>query len=468
MQSFSIKRSQVTGIYRLEPSYYYYNVVVKERSMARGINYVKLHTMTEMISDGEHSAIPRQKKAGVRYLYGRNIKDGIINFDPNTDSSYISTENYHKFKRIHLNEDDVLMTIVGTIGKVAVYKKSYVGTAGIPRHIAKIRLKEDSIFSNHYLVAFLLSKLGKRQITNISTGNNQPLLSIANIETLDIPIISQKEHDKITKDSKRCIECEEEALALIKEAQSVFYSESGIHFSEVKEDLRYTAYKSELVKNNLWISLFNYPLYVNTVKEMAAHWPLHSLGSLVEVFVGDEVGSDSYNEYVEKRSSDIPFVRTSDIINYELDQFPDFYVSNSTYVALAQGVQAGDILFSKDGKIGMVGMVTASDKMIVSSGFAILRLKPEAIQLGVTPEYLFTVLTLPEIGIYASKRRTVVASTIPHLREDRLKEMEIPIIGKSTIGLISEKVKAAFELKDEKKRLQKSIRESIDKLFEEE
>ena len=451
MQSFSIKRSQVTGIYRLEPSFYYYNVIVKERSMARGINYVKLHTMTEMISDGEHSAIPRQKQAGVRYLYGRNIKDGIINFDPNTDSSYISSENYHKFKRIHLLEDDVLMTIVGTIGKVAVYKKSYVGTAGIPRHIAKIRLKEDSVFSNHYLVAFLLSKLGKRQITNISTGNNQPLLSIANIETLDIPIVSKNAHDKITKDSKRCLECEESALSLIK---------------DVKEDLRYTAYKSDLVRNNLWISLFNYPLYVNTVKEMAKHWSLHSLGSLVDVFVGDEVGSDSYNEYVDKSSTDIPFVRTSDIINYELDQFPDFYVSHSTYIALAQGVRAGDILFSKDGKIGMVGMVTASDRMIVSSGFAILRLKPEAIQLGVTPEYLFTVLTLPEIGIYASKRRTVVASTIPHLREDRLKEIEIPLVGKRTIDSITEKIKAAFKLKDEKKRLQKSIREQIDKEFE--
>ena len=113
----------------------------------------------------------------------------------------------------------------------------------------------------------------------------------------------------------------------------------------------------------------------------------------------------------------------------------------------------------------MVGMLTKSDKVIIASGFCALRLKKEAEKYRFTPEYLFLVLSIKEIGIFASKRRTVVASTIPHLREERLKEIEIPILEPLAIEKITALVKIAFELKDEKKHLIKEVREKMDSYF---
>ncbi|MBR0072665.1 MAG: restriction endonuclease subunit S, partial [Bacteroidales bacterium] len=158
--------------------------------------------------------------------------------------------------------------------------------------------------------------------------------------------------------------------------------------------------------------------------------------------------------------------RTSDIVNYEIDQYPDFFIPKEIYDELGQGFQSGDVLFTKDGKIGMVGMVTEYDKAIISSGFVGLRLNKKAQEYGVTPEYLFLTLSIKEVGIYASKRRTVVASTIPHLREERLKEIEIPILDGTTITEITDLVKQAFKLKDEKKRLISEVRETMDGYFE--
>lgn len=178
------------------------------------------------------------------------------------------------------------------------------------------------------------------------------------------------------------------------------------------------------------------------------------------------VGSDTYIGYLDKKKSDVPFVRTSDIVNYEIDQYPDFYIPKEIYEELGQGFQKGDVLFTKDGKIGMVGMITEYDTAIISSGFAGLRLNKKAKNYGITPEYLFIELSIKEIGIYASKRRTVVASTIPHLREERLKEIEIPILNKETISEITDLVKRAFQLKDEKKRLIAEVRETMDGYFE--
>jgi type I restriction enzyme S subunit len=75
-------------------------------------------------------------------------------------------------------------------------------------------------------------------------------------------------------------------------------------------------------------------------------------------------------------------------------------------------------------------------------------------------------LSLKETGLYPSIRRTVIASTLPHLREERLREFEIPILDKNSIDEITKLVKEAFELKDEKKKLIKEVRKEIDNYFD--
>jgi type I restriction enzyme S subunit len=465
IKAFEINKSDVSSDYRFEAAFYHFSKIIKEESLNNGVFYNKLKTLCSTISDGEHSAIPRQKEFGVRYLYGRNIKDGIVNFDPNTDSSYITEENYQKFTRIHLKENDILLTIVGTIGKTAVYKQEYIGKAGIPRHIAKIRLKDDCNVSPEYIVAFFLSKLGKWQLYNITTGNIQPLLSIGNIEKLDIPIIKKELHDEITEKERKVVECETQALKLISQAQQLFYTRIGINFKKIAKETTFSVCKSDFADADLWTPMYSNPLFVNTLKTIKDKWQTIPVGEITDLKKGDEVGSETYIGYLDKHQTDVPFVRTSDIVNYEIDQYPDFFIPKEIYNELEQNFQCGDVLFTKDGKIGMIGMITDNDKAIISSGFVGLRLNKKANKYGITPEYLFLALSIKEIGVYASKRRTVVASTIPHLREERLKEIEIPILDKETILEITEMVKQAFKLKDEKKQLITEVRETMDGYF---
>lgn len=99
IKTFEINKSDISSDFRFEPAYYYFTKIIKKKSLANGVIFNELKTMCSTISDGEHSAIPRLKEAGVRYLYGRNIKEGVVNFDPNTDSSYISEANYLNFRR---------------------------------------------------------------------------------------------------------------------------------------------------------------------------------------------------------------------------------------------------------------------------------------------------------------------------------------------------------------------------------
>jgi type I restriction enzyme S subunit len=106
---------------------------------------------------------------------------------------------------------------------------------------------------------------------------------------------------------------------------------------------------------------------------------------------------------------------------------------------------------TKDGKIGQAAIVTETDKAIIASGIARIRIKKN--DYNITPEYLFTVLSLKETGYNPAIRRTVIGTTIPHLREERLKQIAIPVLDDDRIKKITQNVKTAFELKAKRKEL---------------
>ena len=298
------------------------------------------------------------------------------------------------------------------------------------------------------------------------TLTGQKYLNSTNFKKLRVPIVTAQQVEEITYLMKSIVDREARAVNNIEQAQYLFYSRIGIDFKVVAKENDFSVDKSKFDNADLWTPMYSYPLYVNTLKTIKSKWQTVTVGQISNLKKGDEVGSETYIGYLDKRKTDVPFIRTSDIVNYETDQYPDFYIPVEIYNELEQGFQSGDVLFTKDGKIGMVGMITENDKVIISSGFVGLRLNNKAKEYNITPEYLFLSLSIKEIGLYASKRRTVVASTIPHLREERMKEIEIPVLDKKTIDEITALVKQAFQLKDEKKHLIAEVREMMDEYFE--
>lgn len=465
MKMFEVSISKLKFGDRLIPLCYYYSDFIKENNIKKGIKYVKLGDISK-ISDGEHSAIPRNNIEGIRYLYGRNIKEGVIDFDPISDDSYISKEDYDNFKRCHICQNDVLIEILGTVGKSAIYKEEYVGIAGIPRHISNISLYDDAPITPEYLTAFLRSKFGKWQMNSVMTGNIQQLLSLKNLREFDIPVPEKKIIDYITSKEKEALNYEIEALDLLKKAQLVFYDGLNFDLSLVESNTFFSINATELDTTNSWSpSLYNVK-YVNTAEAIKKYNNAKSLKEITNIINGDEVGSESYEEFIDKSNDSIPFIRTSDIVNNETDLYPDYFVASDVMLNLAQDIRHKDVLFTKDGKIASVGMVTDSDNVIVSSGIARIRLNEDGMSNGLTQEYLFTALNTPEIGQYAAARRTVVASTIPHLRIERLKEIEIPIESKEYVDRITDLVNRAFTLKGKRKLVLKNTENYLDDYFQ--
>lgn len=449
LNCFSVSISKLKRGNSLVPEFYYYLTILKENNLKKGIDYIKLGKYK--VSDGEHSAIPRNSIGGIRYLYGRNIRESCVDFDPISDEPYIDIEDYHKIKRIHLTENDVLVPIVGTIGKSAIYKKEYIDVAGIPRHIAHITIENEDIITPEYLSVFLRSKYGKTQLYSLTTGNIQPLLSLKNLKEVDIPILPNNIIREITDNERIANELLIKSVKKIEEARNLFYKSLGFDIKTIKGDFSFNISSQSLLNNDIWTPKHYNSLYKNINNEIVKNLRVEKLGNIVsDSFHGVEVGSVNYKQYLDKEEIDRPFIRTSDIVNYSVDLYPDFYVSEEIYSGINQILKAKDVIFTKDGKIGATGMIMSNDNCILSSGIQIMRLNEYGMQLGLTQEYLFLVLSIKEIGYYEAIRRTVVASTIPHLRPERMNDMIIPILPKKNIELITKLIDEAFLYKNDR------------------
>jgi len=375
---------------------------------------------------------------------------------------YIPLKNHKKEIKTKLVPGDLALSKIGKyLGKIAQ----------VPLRFEEVNISQNIIgvafdcedYLKKYVFLYLTTPLAINQILRVSKQHNQNKLTLPDIRELKIPLLSEERMKFYAKEVNELSILEDESYKLVKKAQDVFYEKLGIAFNEIKKEFSFTTTLKSIRAESFFSPEYSNPLYNNTIKALEKY-ETKPLSELVKPFKGSEVGSDNYNLYTDKIESDIPFIRTSDIVNYEVDNYPDFFIADEIYQELNQQIKPLDIIFSKDGSIGNVAMLTDADKVIIGSGFLILRTKKET---DISPYYIFCALSIPEIGDFQSRKRTVIASTIPHLRPENLLKTRIPILPKDDRDLISDILKEAFEKKALRKKKLDIIKKKLELEFEE-
>ena len=424
----------------------------------QNIDLISVEDISSHITNGATPLGAQFPNKGVPFYRANDVKKFSFNF---LDHKFITSEQSKVLKRSILKPKDIVFTIKGKVGDIAVFPEGKE-ESNINQDNALIRLKEGH--DPYYFAGIFNSKFGFNQIKAYATATINPFLGLGNLKKLKLPLLKEKERKEISKEIKLADDKNIEALKILNDAKIELYNLIGIDFSKISNEKFFSVKLSDFESASLWTPKYSFPFYVDTTNKIKDKFSIKTLGEIVNIKRGDEVGSENYNRYLEKADNDIPFIRTSDLLNYELDSYPDYHIPLEIYGDLKQDLKENDILFTKDGRVGMLAMLTKRDKAIIASGVCRLRLKDKI--KNITPEYLFLVLSLDEIGLNSAIRRTVVASTIPHLREERLKEIEIPILKDEEILKITEKVKKAFQLKNEKKVILENVRKRINSHFE--
>lgn len=125
---------------------------------------------------------------GRPFMRSQNVSNGHLLLD---DIVYISQQMHEKLKSTEIKLHDVLLNITGaSIGRCAIADNRIVG-GNVNQHVCIIRLCNKDISS--YLCAFMLSRLGQKQIASYQVGGNREGLNYEQISSFYISLPSSKE-----------------------------------------------------------------------------------------------------------------------------------------------------------------------------------------------------------------------------------------------------------------------------------
>ena len=203
--------------------------------------------------------------------------------------------------------------------------------------------------------------------------------------------------------------------------------------------------QSDRIISNIFIPKYYDPNIDVILDDLSSTHKIVSFGHLidsgiVQVESGNEVGKSSYG------TGDIPFVRTSDIANWEIKSFPKQGLSDDIYRVYSdrQDVKSGDILLVKDGTylIGNNCFITEADSRIVYQSH-IYKIRVTNTK-ELSPEILF--LLLNSSIVQRQFRSIQFTADIIDTIGRRIREVRLPIpVCRSRCETLSERTRTVLD-----------------------
>jgi type I restriction enzyme, S subunit len=447
---------------RLDCKYFFVKILFDRLSKNKDYEVKNLDDLKIKVSSGSYIDTYTSSDTGIKFLRVANIKP--YNIDEQENSLvYVKKEVNDKIK---VKENEIVLgrtqATIEKLGISSIVDDKIKGSA-ISQHVSKLTINPE-ILSPFYLISYLNSKFFKAQTALATHGDTRVELTHSQLKKVRVFIPAKKIIEDIENKTKIIIRSNRQSIDLIKEAQEILREKLELNKFKYRNDKFFSNKISKICDFGIWNARSHLPIYTETEEYIEDNFKCEKLGKIAKIKKGAEAGSDNYKTDLFKEKLDFAFIRTSDIINNEIDMYPDYYVSEIIAKGSKTNLIGGDIVFSKDGKVGEIAIASNHDRAMIASGFARIRLEEKETKF--TSEYLFTVLSVKETGFYPAIRRTIIASTIPHLREERLKEINVPLIDDKSIEKITNLIKKAYELKDKKKKLILEVRKEIDGFFD--
>ena len=137
-------------------------------------------------------ATPYYVDKGVKYLQGKNVKDGKID---SAGLIYISEEFHLKKNNSKLSIDDILMVQSGHVGECAVIETEY-DNANCHALIVLSPHQEQKT-NSHFVKYYFYTPLGKKIISQVKTGNTIEHVLASEIKEVELNFPSKEEQTKI-------------------------------------------------------------------------------------------------------------------------------------------------------------------------------------------------------------------------------------------------------------------------------
>ena len=299
---------------------------------------VKLEEVVDILGDGLHGT-PKYSDDGEYYFINGNNLDGKIIVNEKTKR--VGLEQYLKYKK-DLNDRTLLVSINGTLGKVAEYGGEDII---LGKSACYFNVKKD--VNKKYIKYILLSDIFKHYIHNYSTGTTIKNLGLKQMRKFKFPLPNIEEQEKIANilsslDDK--IELNNEMNKTLEEMAQSIFKRWFIDFEFPNEDGQpYKSSGGEMVESELGM--------------IPNGWEVSTIYDLAEYINGTSFKSKDYGE------SGLPIIKIAELKN-GITESTKFFLGNKDEKFYLKN---RDILFSWSGNPD-----TSIDTFIWYKGDAIL------------------------------------------------------------------------------------------------
>ena len=322
----------------------------------------------------------------IPYITSKNIKGGKIDFQ---NTKYINEHVYQELSRTRcIIENDILISMIGTIGEAVIVKKEDLFFYGQNMYILRLnnKLVNHKFFLYYFTAPFILNSLLSKK-----NSSNQGYLKAGQIESLKIPIPPLPVQTEIVKilDALTALTSELTSELILRRKQYEYYREKLLS----EEDL-------ERVGGE-WKNLKDILINLRTGLNPRNNFKLNTDGA--------------ENYYITVRELDSVNIKITDKTDKISNQAREIIDKRSK-------LNIGDILFSGTGTIGKTAFISELPRnWNIKEGVYALTVNPEIIK----PMYLLRLLqseiTKKQINNF------VMGSTVKSISMADLKKVKILI-----------------------------------------
>jgi restriction endonuclease S subunit len=386
---------------RIDPDYFMPSFLLNEKII--GLTKWKyLDDISEKITDfgaySQNNIIEYLESGSHFFIRNQDIKDFFLE----DEKIFIDKQVYDQLS-LHLEEKDILVQRVGTLGKAGiVLKKDLPSTAN--QNLAQIK-PDLRLINPFYLITFLNSKFGESYFERLKTGNVQPWLNLQQIKRLKIPIFEQKFQEVIERIVHKSFSSRNQSKSLYSQAEQLLLSELGLLDWKPKHTLSFIKNYSDTQKAERIDAEYFQPKYEEIIEAVKKYkGGFDTLADLTKL-----VGHPSNPPYETSNIENKTFIITQKhLANYfPADNFwkdeealyttDEFIEKNRKFI-----LQKNDIiLYSVGAYIGKANLYNASIKATIGSFLTLIRPKIEKIN----PFYLLVFLN-SKIGQELTRRNS--------------------------------------------------------------
>ena len=400
------------------------------------------------ITDGIHNSIDFDENSNILLFSAKAPKENAFNI---SGLKKISKKQHLENPRTALQEGDVIISTVGTIGNCAVITKNLL-PANSDRHVGILRTKNIPPF---FLSTFLLSKYGRMQSNRNIVGNVQPNLYIRDMKKFIIPNFSKHFQLQIEKIVKEAHQKQSESKQLYTEAENLLLTELDLLDYQPQHQLTFETIKKEVEQAGRFDAEYFQPKYADIIKR-------------IENYSG---GFDVLESLIKNYSTGYPFksstyvndgcylIRINNIkkgkLNIEnINKIPNKDINLSK----KDIAKENDILISMSGTIGNTCKIPAKIKAVINQ--RIFRFTSK----DFNPDTL-TLLINSVIG-FSQLQRIGTGGVQTNISGNDIKKLKIPLISQKIQQQIAQKITQSHQLRTESKDLLELAKLKVEQAIE--